>query len=360
MQLHHNVADVAPPIIVAHSFNGTELMEIEYEGRPVFLAQQIGALLGYADPGKLSKSLSEKWAEDLVEGQDVIRLTDGKLASFKSFLDYRPNRSVVSRNQVPDRDLVDRNQVPNRDLVDPRTSHLLLLTESGAQLVAMLARTPQGRAFRRWLVDEVLPAWRKRHQPPAPPAAAAPEASPRGRRPKALPAPAPAAAAEAQLTLRPAPRPTLVANPAETVEERLANAVRLGSEPARPPTHRELLVGQVLSVVRGHCPRAPYVAALVGLAGEAPPVSGSTDPEVIAMTQAIWLVGQLTDVQVVEARREVANVVLKGGVTEPFVSGTVLALLRRELLGMPDHALYDVLAYAANRRRAAGLPPGQG
>jgi prophage antirepressor-like protein len=336
MHMHHNVVDAAPPIIVAHSFNGTELMEIEYEGRPVFLASQVGLLLGYADPQRVTGNITAKWSEDLVEGQDIIRLTNGKLASFKTFM----------------------NCMPEQHSVDPHTRSLILLTESGAQLVAMLARTPQGRAFRRWLVDEVLPAWRQRHQPPAPPVAAAPEASPRGRRPKALPAPAPVA--EAQLTLRPPPRPTLVASAAETVEERLANAVRLGSEPGRTPTHRELLVGQVLSVVRGHCPRAPYVAALVGLAGEAPPVSGSTDPEVIAMTQAIWLVGQLTDAQVVEARREMANVVLKGGVTEPFVSGTVLALMRRELLGMPDHALYDVLAYAANRRRAAGLPPGQG
>jgi prophage antirepressor-like protein len=351
LMLSHNAVDEAKPIIVAHRFNDTDLLEIEYEGRPVFLAQQVGLMLGYADAKKLTNNLTDKWDTDLVEGQDLIKLTNGKLASFKRYLNQYPDRVLASTDPegAPSTRAQDRTPV-----VDPRASHLILLTESGAQLVAMLARTHQGRAFRRWLVDVVLPSWRQRHQPPAPPAPPSAPA-PRGRRPRALPAPAPAA--EAQLALAPAPRPAVAACVDETVEERLATAVRLGGEPARVPTHRELLIGQVLSVVRGRGPRAPFVAALASLAGEPPAVIGSDDPEVIAMTQAICLTRQLNDAQLSDARRRVGEVVLRTDGCEPFVAASVLLLMRRELIGMPDHILYDVLAYAAKQRRAAGLPP---
>lgn len=165
-----DIVDKDKCILVPHSFNNTNIIEVEYLGKPVFLAQQVGAALGYTDPSKLSANISDRWSEDLIEGRDFIKLTNGPLAAFKAAVNYLPDREVV----------------------DPRAPSLILLTESGAQLAAILSRTPQGRAFRRWLVDEVLPAYRARHDPPPPPepSPAAPgaalpvvhEASPRVRR----------------------------------------------------------------------------------------------------------------------------------------------------------------------------------
>ncbi|MBK9649583.1 MAG: hypothetical protein IPO67_31275 [Deltaproteobacteria bacterium] len=67
--------------------------------------------------------------------------------------------------------LYQEDYLPEREVVDPRTPNLILLTESGAQLAAILSRTAQGRAFRRWLVDVVLPERGKAQaaEPVAPP-----------------------------------------------------------------------------------------------------------------------------------------------------------------------------------------------
>lgn len=179
----NDIVDRDKSILVPYTFNSVEIVEIEYEGKPVFLAQHVGAALGYSDPDKLANNVVQKWSDDFEEGRDFIKLANGALADFKAAVNCSPNRGAVKDNHRPD-----------RAVVDPRASHLILLTESGAQLAAILSRTPQGRAFRRWLIDVVLPAWRARKAPPggAPPAAApAAEPSPRrtrGPRPKALPA----------------------------------------------------------------------------------------------------------------------------------------------------------------------------
>jgi prophage antirepressor-like protein len=152
------VVDGEKCTLIPYTFNKVEILKIEYEGRIVFLAQQLGAAWGYAEPKKLIGNISERWSEEFLEG-DVIKLTNGALAKFKAAM----------------------NQFPDRELVDPRASHLILLTESGAQLAAILSRTPQGRAFRRWLVDVVLPERRKARSE-APPVAAVVRRTPRPRR----------------------------------------------------------------------------------------------------------------------------------------------------------------------------------
>ena len=144
-----DIVDGEKCTLIPHTFNGVEILEIAYQDRRVFLAQHIGAGLGYSDPSKLSTNVTEKWSEDLLPDRDCIKLTNGALATFKAAV----------------------NHLPDREVVDPRASHLILLTESGAQLAAILSRTAQGRAFRRWLVDVVPPERRKAQaDPPAPPA----------------------------------------------------------------------------------------------------------------------------------------------------------------------------------------------
>lgn len=145
-----DVVDGEKCTLVAHTFNTVEVLTIEYDGRAVLLAQQVGEALGYADPAKLANNIIQKWADDFEEGRDFIKLTNGRLAAFKAAVNCRPDRAAVDDNHRPD-----------RAVVDPRTPNLILLTESGAQLAAILSRTPQGRAFRRWLVDVVLPERQK-------------------------------------------------------------------------------------------------------------------------------------------------------------------------------------------------------
>jgi hypothetical protein len=50
------------------------------------------------------------------------------------------------------------------DLVDKRAPSLMLLTMSGVQLVLARSEKPEGKAFRRWLVTEVIPAYESAKQ----------------------------------------------------------------------------------------------------------------------------------------------------------------------------------------------------
>lgn len=136
---------------LVRSFGPHDLHLLEYRGAPVIIAGEVGAALGYADPRKLGTNIAEKWSDEFVEGLDHHKLVGEELAAFKG----------MCSNWIPDRDPV----------VGARTPNLLLLTESGAQLAAMLSRTAAGRAFRRWLLDVVLPEWRALRAPasPAPP-----------------------------------------------------------------------------------------------------------------------------------------------------------------------------------------------
>lgn len=128
------------------AFEGHDITAIEYKGQPVVIARELGAALGYADPGRLAENLSEKWAGDFQEGRDFVKLVGPELASFKAVLSHIPL---------------------NRGDVD-RTARLLLLTESGAQLAAILSRTPAGTRFRRWIVDVLIPEWRRRNASTSP------------------------------------------------------------------------------------------------------------------------------------------------------------------------------------------------
>lgn len=131
---------MTPPVL---NFEGHPITAIEYRGRPMVLPREVGAALGYANPGLVAKNVGSRWTEDLVEGRDHFLLDGDELALF--------------RGVVADRD-------------DPSLwgGRLLLLTESGAQLVAMLSRTPRARAFRRWIVDVLIPEWKRLHTAPPP------------------------------------------------------------------------------------------------------------------------------------------------------------------------------------------------
>lgn len=111
---------------------------IEYEGKPVVVAREFGSMLDYGAAGQgLADLVAGKWADEFIEEVDCIVLKNGRLAEFK-----RVCSSLRLR------------------LVDKRAPSLLLLTESGIQLVLARTEKPEGKTFRRWLVSEVIPAYK--------------------------------------------------------------------------------------------------------------------------------------------------------------------------------------------------------
>lgn len=120
---------------------------IEYEGRPVVVAREFGAMLEYADDGRqLVNLVTSDWSGQLLTDIDTVLLTNGRLAAFKA---------LCATLGLP-------------HLVDKRAPSLLLLTESGVNIVLAKSEKPQGIAFRRWLVDEVIPAYHQAKALPEP------------------------------------------------------------------------------------------------------------------------------------------------------------------------------------------------
>lgn len=110
---------------------------IEYEGRPVVVAREFGAFLGYAEGGrKLVDLIMGDWFDEFLPDIDSILLKNGRLAEFKRICGELGLK-----------------------LVDKRAPSLLLLTKSGMELVLARTEKPQGKTFRRWLVSEAIPGY---------------------------------------------------------------------------------------------------------------------------------------------------------------------------------------------------------
>lgn len=119
---------------------------IEYDGRPVVVAREFGSFLGYGDEGRLLVTLiTGDWVDEFIPDVDSILLKNGRLADFKQVC------ASLGLN-----------------LVDKRAPSLLLLTESGIQLVLARSEKPEGKVFRRWLVSEVIPEYGRIRAIPGP------------------------------------------------------------------------------------------------------------------------------------------------------------------------------------------------
>lgn len=114
------------------TFEGQAIATIEWDNILLFLPQQIGASLEFADPGRFVKKLNEYGLE---EGRHTVRFTNGNLAALKAAL--------------------------GPDVIDPRTPSLVLLTEAGLYRALMRSRAKNAEPFQEWLASEVLPQLRK-------------------------------------------------------------------------------------------------------------------------------------------------------------------------------------------------------
>lgn len=115
-------------------FESHQLTAFNVGGGVLISARQIAIAFDYARPDALSDKVATDWSDELTEGIDYVVLRGDQLAAVKA--------------AAP-------------DLVDPRAPSLMLLTESGVHLVALLSRQPAAKRLRRWLAEEVLPQLRR-------------------------------------------------------------------------------------------------------------------------------------------------------------------------------------------------------
>lgn len=113
------------------------ISSITYDGQSVFLARSIGEQLGYTQKGKkLVSTLRGRWASEFIEGKDLFRVEGDDARFIIQALRGTETAPAMARSA-------------------------LLLTQSGVDLVIAKSSKPAGIMFRRWLVDEVLPALRR-------------------------------------------------------------------------------------------------------------------------------------------------------------------------------------------------------
>lgn len=136
------MADVPDPIhpLLQARFQGRILTVLSVEGRPAWVARELGAAIGYANGGKRLVSLiGDEWSDEFLAGHDYMFVDGADLAALKG--------------------IVDPTVIP------ARAPTLLLLFEPGVHLVLTKTAKPIGRELRRFLVDEVLPRLVRLHAP---------------------------------------------------------------------------------------------------------------------------------------------------------------------------------------------------
>lgn len=336
---------------------------LDMGGRAVVIARELGDFLGYGSRGaQLVTILNDKWAEELIPDVDVLTLRGDPLAEFKQAC-----------------------QELGLGLVDKRAAALMLLTMSGVQLVLSRSEKPEGKAFRRWLVTEVIPAYERTKQVDGDPVPQVEATSPpaggiappldndggsnrrRGRRrPHASsaggaaggPPSPPGGGRRSPTPALPDPdRGAIWCHPGETTEEKLAAAFARGQELPRAAQADELVRGQVLRLMRSAGQRAALIAVLERLGGlRAPSVAGATHDWQVELTQAVWLVRRLTAETLVHAREEVGRLILERDPRDHQMVATLVALINVELSTLPEGVLVEVLAAVPRWRSGVERP----
>jgi prophage antirepressor-like protein len=120
--------------VITHNFNNTAITTYIFEGRPCWVALEVGRAIGYSGNGKgLVDQLRDEWSAEMVEGQDFAVLAGDRLKSFQDLTKEGGYSPPSSANQIT------------------------VLYETGIWLVLVKTRRPAGLALRRFLVEQVLP-----------------------------------------------------------------------------------------------------------------------------------------------------------------------------------------------------------
>ena len=126
------------PARINSEFEGQTLTTLTYEGRPCWLARDIGRVLGYSRGGRrLVAKISGWWSDNFIEGYDYTVLRGEALEDFKAAMLVGDTGTRPSTN----------------------IRVLMLLFEPGLRSVCEWTSKPGGRRLRRFLLNEVLPAF---------------------------------------------------------------------------------------------------------------------------------------------------------------------------------------------------------
>ena len=115
-------------------FSGQDITTVIYDGRPCWIAKDVGQALGYGNGGqKLAQRITQDWGNDFIEGTDYALISGRELSEFKKLL---------KRCSAP---------------VPVHARHLMVLFETGVRLASMKTRKAAGQRLRRWLASEISP-----------------------------------------------------------------------------------------------------------------------------------------------------------------------------------------------------------
>jgi len=131
------------PARINSEFEGQTLVTLTYEGRPCWVALEIGRILGYSRDGRrLIHKINDKWHDELVEDHDYTVLRGEDLEEFKAELLVGDAGARKKKHRPP----------------------MLLLFEPGLHLVLSKSGKPAGQRLRRFLLDDVLPRLAASHK----------------------------------------------------------------------------------------------------------------------------------------------------------------------------------------------------
>lgn len=78
----HPSSDTA--LLLRETFENHPITFVTFRGDPVVVARELGAALGYADPSKIGEKIRGDWSGDFIEGTDYRLLDGADLAAFKA------------------------------------------------------------------------------------------------------------------------------------------------------------------------------------------------------------------------------------------------------------------------------------
>jgi prophage antirepressor-like protein len=127
-------------LTLTRPFEGKPFTTLTWRNRPAWVARHVGQVLGYSGEGKrLTNKILGDWNPEFQDGRDYAFLEGDELAAFRAMTADGPEPvSAHARNG------------------------LLVLFESGLNLVLLKTRSPIGVRLRRFLADEVLPQLARR------------------------------------------------------------------------------------------------------------------------------------------------------------------------------------------------------
>ena len=131
------------PSRINSEFEGKTFATLTYQGRPCWVAIEIGRILGYSRDGRrLIHKINDKWHDELVEDHDYTVLRGEELEEFKASMLVGDAGARMKQRRPP----------------------LMLLFEPGLHLVLSKSGKPAGQRLRRLLLDDVLPRMYAKHK----------------------------------------------------------------------------------------------------------------------------------------------------------------------------------------------------